>query len=205
MVTIIKYKKITIDHAIYTNLFYDETVYYLTVSTNDVINTTNNKIEFTEIIIFFEEYFEIKVQEGSILKYINLQICQYRLGFSVDQTDNITEIVNEWFVTRKFRRFDITFRTDYTYKNETMAALPLAVNALHKVEMEYHGKFGHTFGRIQNIAIMNRLDSCYATYCLENQTVAPTLPGFQGIKCCVQYLDSHPHRTIFYRSNYYDG
>ena len=33
----------------------------------------------------------------------------------------------------------------------------------------------------------------------------PTFPGFQGIKRCVQYLDSHPHKPIFYPSNYYGG
>ena len=33
----------------------------------------------------------------------------------------------------------------------------------------------------------------------------PTLPRFQGINHCIQYLDSHPHKTIFYPSNYYDG
>ena len=35
--------------------------------------------------------------------------------------------------------------------------------------------------------------------------MAPTLPGFQGIKICVQYLASHPHKPIFYPYNYYDG
>ena len=43
VVTIIKYKKSTIDHAIYIKVFTDGTVYYLTVSTNDVINTNNNE------------------------------------------------------------------------------------------------------------------------------------------------------------------
>ena len=33
----------------------------------------------------------------------------------------------------------------------------------------------------------------------------PNLPGFQGIKCCVQYLAIHPHKPIFYPSNSYDG
>ena len=32
-----------------------------------------------------------------------------------------------------------------------MAALPLTGHALHKAEMEYRGKFGHTLGRIQKI------------------------------------------------------
>ena len=43
VVTIIIYKKTTIDNAIYINFFSDETVSYITVSTDDVLNTTNNK------------------------------------------------------------------------------------------------------------------------------------------------------------------
>ena len=35
--------------------------------------------------------------------------------------------------------------------------------------------------------------------------MAPTLPGFQGIKRFVQYMDSHPHKPIFYPSNTYGG
>ena len=45
----------------------------------------------------------------------------------------------------------------------------------------------------------------YATCRLETQTMAPTLPVFQYIKRFVQYLDSHPHKPIFYPSNSYDG
>ena len=86
-----------------------------------------------------------------------------------------------------------------------MAALPLEGNELHKEEMEYHGKFGHTIRRIQHIAIMIRIDICYETYRLATQTVAPTLPGFQGTKRCFQYLASHPHKPIFYPYNSYDG
>ena len=43
----------------------------------------------------------------------------------------------------------------------------------------------------------------YATYSLANQTVAPTLSCFQGIKRCVRYLDSYPHKPIFNSSNSY--
>ena len=85
-----------------------------------------------------------------------------------------------------------------------MAALPVTVHALHTAEMEYHGKFGHTLGRIQHIALMNRIGLWYATYHLSIQNVAPTLPSLQDIKRCVQYLSSQPHIPIFYPSNYYD-
>ena len=43
VVTILKYNKITIDQAIYIKVFSDEIVSHLTVSTDDVLNTTNNE------------------------------------------------------------------------------------------------------------------------------------------------------------------
>ena len=86
------------------------------------------------------------------------------------------ELVNEWFPTGKFRKVDTPFRIDSSYEKELLAAFPLTEYALHKVEMEYHGKFGHTLGSIQHIALMIRIDLCYATFSLATQTVAPTLP-----------------------------
>ena len=64
VVTIIEYKKSTIDHAIYIKVFDDGTVSYLTVSTDDVLNTTNNENEFPELTGLFKEYFEMKVKKG---------------------------------------------------------------------------------------------------------------------------------------------
>ena len=78
-----------------------------------------------------------------------------------------------------------------------MAALPLTGHAIHKAEMEYHGKIGHTLVRIQHIALMSRIRVSYTTFRLSTQTVSPTLPGLQGINLCVQYIASHPHKTIF--------
>ena len=86
-----------------------------------------------------------------------------------------------------------------------MSALPLTGHSLHKVEMEYHGKFGHTIGRIQNIALMSRIGISYTDGSLAAQNVSPTLLGFQGINSCVEYLTSHPHKPICYPSHSYDG
>ena len=71
--------------------------------------------------------------------------------------------------------------------------------------MEYHVECGHTIGRIQHIYIMSIIYLFYTTCRLATQTVAPNIPGFHGIKSSVQYLYSHPHKPIFYSSNYYDG
>ena len=69
VVAILKYKNSTIDHAIYIKIFADGTMSYPTVSTDDVLNTTNNENACPELKGVFKEHFEMKVQEGSVLKY----------------------------------------------------------------------------------------------------------------------------------------
>ena len=95
VVTIIKYKKITVDHAIYIKGLSDVTVSCLTVSNYDALDTTNNETSFPELTIVFEENFEVKFQEGSVLKYLKFRIFQYPIDLSVDQIYHTTELVNE--------------------------------------------------------------------------------------------------------------
>ena len=86
------------------------------VSTYYFLNATNNKTAFPELRRVFQEAFDIKVQEGSALNYLNLRICQSPIGFSVDQTDHIMEKVNEWFLTGKFRKVDTPFSKNSAYE-----------------------------------------------------------------------------------------
>ena len=72
----------------------------------------------------------MKVQEKSILKYLDFLVIQSPLGFSADQTDYIIELLNEWFPTEKFRKVDTHFSTDSIYDKELMYALPLIGNSL---------------------------------------------------------------------------
>ena len=76
------------------SIFTDSTVSYLTVSTNDVLNTNNNENAFPELTRVCEEHFEMKLQEESVFKYLFVLVCQSPLGFSIDQTDHIMELVN---------------------------------------------------------------------------------------------------------------
>ena len=50
---------------------------------------------------------------------------------------------------------------------------------------------------------MSRNDIFYTAYSIATQTMSPTITGFQGIKHCIQYLASHPHKPIFYLYNFY--
>ena len=59
VVTVLKYKKISIYHGIYIKVFSDRNFPYITVSTDDVINTANNETSFTELRKVFEYYIYI--------------------------------------------------------------------------------------------------------------------------------------------------
>ena len=52
VVTVLKYKKI----SIYIKIFSDRNFSYITVSTNDVVNTANDETSFTELRKVFEYY-----------------------------------------------------------------------------------------------------------------------------------------------------
>ena len=74
VVTILKYKKRQTYHAIYIKFFSERTVSYITVSDYDVLNITNNGTGFTGLTRVSEEDFEMKSQEGSILKHPIIRI-----------------------------------------------------------------------------------------------------------------------------------
>ena len=57
VVTILVYNKITFDHDICIKVSADVTVSYLTLSTDDFLNTNKNNTEFPELRIVFEEGF----------------------------------------------------------------------------------------------------------------------------------------------------
>ena len=110
-----------------------------------------------------------------MIKYLNFWIYQYPLGFSIDKTDHIMELVYEWLLNRKFKIFDTPFQKYSTYEKRLIDAFALAVNSLQKAEIEYTGKFGHTIGQINNIYIMRRIEN-FNTDCRLKKTVASTLP-----------------------------
>ena len=67
----------------------------------------------------------MKVKEVSVHKYLNVRIYQSPFGFSIDQTDCIMKLVNEWFPNGNFRNFDTTFQTESLYEKELLAVITL--------------------------------------------------------------------------------
>ena len=157
----------------------------------------------SELTRFSKEHFEIKVQEGSVFKYLHFRICQSPFGFSIDHTDHIIEIVNELFPTAKFRytfsEKSVHMKSNYWLHSINSTFLSSDINGIPWKIMIY------TLGRIQYISLMILIGLFYEICCLATQTVSHILPAFQVIKRSVQYLTSHPHKPIFYPSSSYNG
>ena len=49
---------------------------------------------FIELKKIFEDGFDIKIQEGSVLKYLNFCTSKYQVGFIIDQTYHIMVLVH---------------------------------------------------------------------------------------------------------------
>ena len=89
VVTTRKYHNITVDNIIHIKEFYDVTMSYPIIYTDDDLNNYNNETSTPELIKVFEEEFEIKFKEISVLKYFNFRVCQSPLGVGIYQTNPI--------------------------------------------------------------------------------------------------------------------
>ena len=60
---------------------------------------------------------------------MNVRICQSPLGFSIDQTNNTIEVVNEWPLTVNFRNDGTPFGKYYKNEKELMPQATITGNA----------------------------------------------------------------------------
>ena len=89
-------------------------------STDDFLCSSTSESLFANLVKHLEQYVPVTVQDGHILKYLNLRIIQTDQGVSFDQTHHIkTNIVDEWFPASKIERIksaDTPYRTDSEYE-----------------------------------------------------------------------------------------
>ena len=63
---------------------------------------------------------------------MNFWISSSPLELSIDHTDNIVDLVNEWFPTGKFMKVDTHFWAYSAYKKELIYSVTLTINSIHK-------------------------------------------------------------------------
>ena len=108
MVTVLKYNKISTEIYIYIKVFPYGTVSHLTVSTDDVLNTTSNVTYFPNSEKSFKNNLRLKYNKYMSLNNKILGL-KYPLGFSISNTRHIMDLVNEWFPDGKCWNIDTSF------------------------------------------------------------------------------------------------
>ena len=112
----------TVDHAVF-RLDKDGETAILAVSTDDILCATSNSDIFWLIHSVLKETFEITMQEGPVLSYLNLRIIQSELGISLDQTEHINDLVKEWYPDG-FKPTHTQLRTERKFKTDIAQSLP---------------------------------------------------------------------------------
>jgi hypothetical protein len=66
---------------------------FLALATDDFIILVDDHVQFIDLKTKFEAMFEVTLQEGANLRFLNLHIIQIPTGISIDQTDHIVETI----------------------------------------------------------------------------------------------------------------
>ena len=191
-------KKNATDNAVWVSLRGKDIIILLS-ETDDFMLLVSHKQLYEEIRKRIEKSYDITIQDGAILKYLNLQIIQSDAGISIDQTQHILKMLEPHYPkSSKFTKTDIPFRTDKEYETEMMDAIPASPSELALLEKEYKGSYSTLYGQLLHVATVSRPQISYALLRLGKFQSGPCKTGFDGLKRIFRYLATHPNIPIMY-------
>ena len=191
-------KKNATDNAVWVSLRGKDIVILLS-ETDDFMLLVSHKKLYDDIKQRIEKSYDITMQEGPILKYLNLQIIQSDAGISIDQTQHILKMLEPHYPkSSHFTKTDIPFRTDKDFEMEMMDAIPASPTELKLLEKEYKGSYSTLYGQLLHVATVSRPQISYALLRLGKFQSGPCRTGFEGIKRVFRYLATHPNIPIMY-------
>jgi len=191
-------KKNATDNAVWVSTKGSDTI-ILILETDDFMLLVSRKQLYLDIKARIEMSYGITMQEGPVIKYLNLQIIQSDAGISLDQTQHILKILEPHYPQNStFTRTDIPFRTDRDYEQELMNAIPASPSELKLLEKEYKGSYATLYGQLLHVATVSRPQISYALLRLGKFQSGPCRTGFEGLKRIFRYLATHPNVPIMY-------
>jgi hypothetical protein len=146
--------------------------------------------------------FELIIQEGETLRFLNLRIIQSPQGIIIDQTDHIVDsVIGPYFKSRdvsKLLPITIPFPTDSFFQNALYDSPILSGSKLHSLEKQYGGSLLHWNGALLHVALTTRVDLGYAIMRLSGYFAAPNAVTFQALDHIMRYLYIYWHLPIVY-------
>jgi len=191
-------KKNATDNAVWVSTRGHDTIILIS-ETDDFMLLVSKKELYLNIKARIEKSYDITMQEGPVIKYLNLQIIQSDAGISFDQTQHILKMLEPHYPQgSSFTKTDIPFRTDRDYEQELMNAIPASPTELRLLEKEYKGSYATLYGQLLHVATVSRPQISYALLRLGKFQSGPCRTGFEGLQRIFRYLATHPNVPIMY-------
>jgi hypothetical protein len=139
-----------------------------------------------------EAIFDLTLQEGTILRFLNLLIIQSPAGISIYQTDHIVETILELYFkdrdTSALISITSPFPTDSSFEKCLHEAPILVCTTLCDVETKYGGSLFHWNDVLLHVALTTRLDIGYAIMQIYGYLTTPNTVIFEGMEHTMRYL-----------------
>ena len=178
-------------------------------STDDILCAYSRRDLFTRLKTHLAEYVDVTTQEGSRIKYLNLDIIQSQHGISYDQSAHIEDTIKSKFFppdsTSTLKPVHTPFRTDSEFELDLCEELPASSDLLKDLHKRYGGTYPEILGQILHVFVWTRPDLGFACTRLGKYTQGPNSASFAGLYRAVRYLCTHLHRPIIYPRRKIDG
>ena len=113
------------------------TNYILIVLSNvdDCLVFSSNQSLSSKLEKILRTAYDITIQKGSRIKFLNFQIIQSEYGFSIDQIEHILNLVNYYFPKNtSVKHTDTPLRSDRQFNIEMAAASPASPDELNRLK-----------------------------------------------------------------------
>jgi hypothetical protein len=158
--------------------------------------------QFLDLKVKMEYMFDVTLQEGDILRFLNLCIIQSLADIIIDQNDHIVDSIMEpYFKDRNTSNLvSITgpFQMDSSFEQRLYEANVLTGYALRDVELQYGGSLFHWNGVLLHVTLTTRSYIGYTIMHIAGYLATPKIVIFEGLEHTMRYLYVYHHIPILY-------
>ena len=196
-----------VDHALFWKVLDDGKMMIVSVATDDLLVSLPSYSVAHDFKLFLQQYFQITLQVGKVLKFLGIRIVQTDHAISIDQSEYIFEALEKYFGQdcEKVKTISTPMRYDNNYERELYEAIPLEANELTQYAINYNGTYRYHTGTLGFAANLTRWDIKYAVQRLAEYNNHPTSVSFQSISRLYRYLAGDPHRPIVFPRDSLNG
>jgi hypothetical protein len=147
-------------------------------------------------------FFDLTINQGTTLKFLDMRIIQSPCGISFDQTKYIqSQILDTYF--KDIPPSSIPHRTypfpiEASFEQHLYESPTLTDIDLQNTEAKYKTLSNHLVGKVMHITTISCPDLSYACMRFSGYMACPNEPIFSALHHCLCYLYHHPHLLIMY-------